>query len=215
MPDLVDLLGLAAAILLIAGFLAKSMRVLRALSILAALMAAAYGLGTGTIWLAAIALGTAAVNAWRLAQIIRLGQRMAAGTARRSGDYSAVYSHGVQVDIGAGAAVFRRGDPVDAFYVIESGKVQLQEVGITLGAGEILGEIGFFTDAETRTATAVCLEPTRVHLLTEATFRMLQTHDPDFSMSVIRTATRRLADGIARNPAAYQGLVAPLDRTQE
>ena len=47
-------------------------------------------------------------------------------------------------------------------------------------------------------------------MLTEAGFRQLQRQDPNFGMAVMRIATRRLADGLARTPAAYQGLVAPL-----
>ena len=169
-----------------------------------------YGVLTGQPWVLGVALALVALNLWRMTQILRLNKDVGAVSNGRLNDFSTVQSFGTQVDIAEGAAVFRRGEPVDAFYLIERGKVQLQEVGITLGAGDILGEIGFFTEAEARTATAICTERTRVHMLTEAGFRQLQRQDPNFGMAVMRIATRRLADGLARTPAAYQGLVAPL-----
>ena len=210
MPSIIDLIGLGAGLLLAAGFAGKRMVQLRALALAGSVLLLVYAVATGQLWVLGVAFVLAALNLWRMVQILRLNKDVGAVSKGRLNDFSAVHSFGTQVDIAEGAAVFRRGEPVDAFYLIESGKVQLQEIGITLGAGDILGEIGFFTDAEARTATAICIERTRVHMLTEAGFRRLQRQDPNFGMAVMRIATRRLADGLARHPAAYQGLVAPL-----
>jgi CRP-like cAMP-binding protein len=52
--------------------------------------------------------------------------------------------------------LFRKGDKAAKFYYIESGSVRLPELGIALGPGEIIGEIGMFSPLKERTATAIC-----------------------------------------------------------
>lgn len=210
MPSLIDSFGLAAAGLLTLAFALKPLLILRILALAAALCLVAHGALQGAWWIVGAGLGFGLANLWHILQITRLSRRIGTALDGKAGDVSAVQSLGAQVDIASGAAVFRRGEPVNAFYIIERGRVHLQEVGVDLGPGDILGEIGFFTHAASRTATAICTEPTRVHVLTEDAFRRLQFQDPNFGMAVMRTAMRRLADGMGRNPAAYQGLVGPL-----
>lgn len=206
----IEWIGALAGLICVIGLGLRAVFPLRLMTVLGAALFAAYGVLSANMWVAGLSLVAVAVCAWRLWQARRIASHAGAALHGHANVVATVQSLGSQADFTAGAAVFRRGEPVNAFYIIESGKVQLQEVNTVLGQGDILGEIGFFTDAASRTATAVCMEPTRVYVLTKAAFRHLQQQDPDFSMVVMRTAMRRLADGVARNPAAYHGLVAPL-----
>jgi CRP/FNR family cyclic AMP-dependent transcriptional regulator len=71
--------------------------------------------------------------------------------------------------------LFRRGDKAAKFYYIESGSVRLPELGITLGPGEIVGEIRIFSPLKDRTATAVC--ETDVTALVLNDYKVLELYD--------------------------------------
>ena len=206
MPSLLEVFAVAAGVLLIIGFFFKGIYPLRLSALMAAVLLAGYGALQGLWWVTGVSVVLAIVNAWRMMQILRLRRSVSAANKRNLRDFSSVHGFGTQVDIAAGSAVFRRGEPVNAFYVIESGRVQLQEVGIDLGPGDILGELGFFTDAEARTATAICVERTRVHMLTEDAFRQLQFQDPSFWHG--RDAHRHTPSG-RRHGAQPGGLSRP------
>jgi len=55
-----------------------------------------------------------------------------------------------------GTVLFRRGDPADRLYVVQSGSVRLAEIGKHVGPGDVFGEIGLFAPEGVRTLTAVC-----------------------------------------------------------
>ena len=71
--------------------------------------------------------------------------------------------------------LFRKGDKAAKFYYIESGSVRLPELGIALGPGEIVGEIGIFSPLKDRTATAVC--ETDVTALVLNDYKVLELYD--------------------------------------
>jgi len=94
--------------------------------------------------------------------------------------------------IKAGAIVFSRGDAVDQLYYLAKGRVRIEDLGIDLASGDVFGEIAFFTDAATRTATARCLEDAEVYGINEKQFMRLQFEDPSFGLAIMRTITHRL-----------------------
>lgn len=208
---IIEFLGWATAALTIMTYAMKTMLPLRVLALSSSVASISYSLALGLWPILLMGLILLPFNAWRLWEILRLRRQVVTRKKHRA-NFSIIESYGTPIDLAEGTPVFRRGDAADALYYITSGTVRLQEVGVELGAGNILGEIGFFTDAEARTATAICMERTRLFMLTETQFLQLQFQDPSFGMAVMRTVTRRLVDGMARNPAVYQGLVSPLDR---
>jgi CRP/FNR family cyclic AMP-dependent transcriptional regulator len=107
-------------------------------------------------------------------------------------DFSIIKTYGKLLHFAEGSTVFRKGDGTDHLYFIETGRISIEELGIETVAGDIFGEIAFFTDSATRTATASCIEPAEVYALTEKQLMRLQFEDPGFGMAVMRTITRRL-----------------------
>jgi CRP-like cAMP-binding protein/rhodanese-related sulfurtransferase len=95
--------------------------------------------------------------------------------------------------IPAKTMLFKRGDPGDSFWVIQSGKVRVfrrddQGTEITfseLGPGKSFGEMALLT-GEPRSANVETLEETRVMVLSKEQFDRVLKSRPDLSLSFIK-----------------------------
>jgi len=190
--DWIEAMGWIAAVMTVATYAMKTMMTLRILAIASSLFFIAYATILQLWPLLAMELILLPINSYRLWQIVSLRSRLRWAAEEDVADFSVMRTYGKERDIPAGSVIFRRGDPVDRLYFIESGKVMIEEVGIEVTAGDIFGEIAFFTDAGTRTATARCVEGATLYEMDRKRFMRLQFEDPTFGMSVMRTVTRRL-----------------------
>jgi len=203
--DPIEALGWAASAATVIAYAMKTMMPLRVAAIVANTLFLIYAALT-QIWpLLVVEAVLLPFNSWRLWQILALRRRLAAMRGAGMTDFSAVKAYSRALTLRAGDHVFRRGDTPDALYYLDAGEVELEEIGVRLGAGDIFGEIAFFTDAKARTASALCTSDCRVHALDEAAFLRLYFQDPVFGMSVMKLVTRRLVDGMGRAPNVYRG----------
>ena len=113
-----------------------------------------------------------------------------------------------RVELADGEVLFRRGDPGDAFYIIESGKIRIftvdeggQEITLnTLGEGEAIGELAL-VDNQPRSASASALGLTVLSRLSRADFLAGVQTSPELTSRVIRLLsqrTRHMTDYIER-----------------
>jgi two-component system, NarL family, nitrate/nitrite response regulator NarL len=109
-----------------------------------------------------------------------------------------------------GDVLFRHGDPANELYVVFSGSLRLLEVGVELGPGAVLGEIGIFAPTHQRMDTAVC--ETDVELGVMATDKVLELYHQDrrFGFYLIRLVSQRLLEDYA---SLRDRLVAARDGT--
>jgi DNA-binding NarL/FixJ family response regulator len=91
-----------------------------------------------------------------------------------------------------GDVLFHKGDPGDALYYIQRGRVALVELGVQLADGSVLGEIGIFSPAHQRTSTAQCEAETRLFRLDAEHARRLYVENPQFAYHVLRLISGRL-----------------------
>ena len=98
----------------------------------------------------------------------------------------------------AGTLLFRRGDPADAIYYLEEGRIDLPEVGASLDAGDIFGEIGVFAEGRRRTASAYCETPVRLLRVSADRAWNLYYRHPTFAAHVVRLAATRIMSERAR-----------------
>src|SRR5260370_8231177 len=101
-----------------------------------------------------------------------------AGISKR--DLEFVASRVDEVSLNPGQTLIREGQPTEAFYILESGHVQVTRAGkpaARLGPGEFFGEIGML-DGGPATATVVTDGPAEALVLSHAQFRVaLKGHD--------------------------------------
>ena len=101
----------------------------------------------------------------------------------------------VPVDVDAGAAVVRAGDIGDRFYVVMTGKAEVDVGGVqtgTVGAGDSFGEIALLHDIP-RTATVRATEPMTLLAIDRVPFLEALTGQPRSHALADQLATRRLA----------------------
>lgn len=193
--DPIELFGWMGALATLTTYSMKTMVPLRLVAMASSTFFIAYGALAQVYPTLVLHLVLLPFNAYRLWQIRHLVR--ASREARRADrpDALVLYSYGRILSYDAGAEVFRQGDVPDRLYYILDGEVEIEEVGVRLGAGEIFGEIAFFTDAQARTATARCTRPTRLSALDEREFMRLYFQHPSFGMGIMKLITRRLLEG--------------------
>ena len=97
------------------------------------------------------------------------------------------------------ARIFRNGDPGDAMYLIDVGKVRISitdadgaEVTLTeLGPGDFFGEMAML-DGHGRSANATAIEDARLAKLTRDDFLAFMRSDPRVTLELLTALTQRL-----------------------
>ena len=114
----------------------------------------------------------------------------------------------------AGTVMFAKGDVADAAYVIGEGQISLPELGVILGPGTLIGEMGLFTQGNKRISSARCMSEVRAWRITYEDFEQLYFQNPEFGLHVVRLMMRRMEtnvnrfSGARRAPAASGGASA-------
>lgn len=114
------------------------------------------------------------------------------------GQLDQVLSHVMLFSYAAGETVFRQGDPGDAFYVVNKGKVDvklkrflwLKKTVASLGEGDFFGEIALIS-SEPRNATVTCAEPTLLFTLISQDFQFVLKENPAAAKEMAGIAARR------------------------
>ena len=188
----IEAIGWAGAALTVATYAMNTMVPLRVFAVASNICIGVYAALLGLWPLLVMDLVLLPINLYRLWQIVRLRRALEYVPESHEPDFSVVKAYGKRRQLDARSIVFEKGDAVDSLYFLEHGKVEIEGLGVELSDGEIFGEMAFFTDSATRTATIRCLEDTVVFELDKTRFMRLQFEDPTFGMAVMRTITRRL-----------------------
>ena len=203
----VDALGYVAAFLVFLTFCMRTMLSLRLIAVASNAAFIVYGLAGGLTPILVLHGALLPVNLFQLAQMrrkVRIASE-AARTAPGEESFEWLVPLGNPRALPAGASVFARGEPADSLFVIVTGEVRLPEVGVTLGPGALLGEIGLFSGQSRRTASAEAVGPVRLAELTERRVQELYFDNPDFAYRLIRLITRRLVEQLHQLEARAEG----------
>jgi hypothetical protein len=145
------------------------------------------------------------LNAMRLIQLRRLLTHVRSARVQAL-DVLKLLPHLAHLDRSPGTVVFRRGDASDGAYYIGSGEVEIPELGLHLHAGEFFGEVGVFSSARIRTASAVCVSAVRLYRISDHDLAMTFHRDPALAFALVRLIADRMTENAGRDaPAAASG----------
>ncbi len=199
----VDLIGWLAAALTFGAYSMRTMLPLRMTAICSNIAFASYGALTEIYPMLFLHLLLLPFNIMRLAEILRTGRKIMA-TRAAGPQMTALKPYMTRARLADGQYLFHRGDPPDRLYVLESGRLELEEIGVFIEAGELFGEIAFFTDAGKRTLSAISHGEVTVLAMSERDFMKLFYLDPSFGFAIVKLVAERLAQATAKahgNPA--------------
>ena len=118
------------------------------------------------------------------------------------------------IDISQGEALFHQGDPSDALYFIESGRVKVilkldngRTMRIrTMGPGTVVGEIGLYLE-QTRVASVITEEPCRFYRCREEDLRRMEREAPALASAFHEFMVRILAERVTQQNRTLRALI--------
>ena len=186
----------------------KAMTPLRVIAIASNVAFIAYGLGAGLYPVLVLHAVLLPLNCVRLLQARSLVQRVRAGLRSTFGLewlIPMMTCHSFR----SGDVLFRIGDPARSTFVILSGTVRVAEIGVVLGPGSVIGEIGVFAPDGCRTGTALCETDVEIGSISDQRLLQLCVQDPTFGLYLMRLVVQRLLDNERRWAAKAECATRP------
>jgi CRP/FNR family transcriptional regulator, cyclic AMP receptor protein len=190
----IDLLGYAASLLVLITFCMSTMLRLRWVAIGSNVLFILFGYFGHIYPVMILHIILLPVNVTRLIQIYRLSRHV----TRPDGEGLSIehlLPFMTRRTVPARTMLITKGDRADKLYYLMEGRIEIVEIGKTLGPGAVIGEIGVFSPDRRRTATVVvCSTDCVVYELTERKTKEIYFHDPRFGYAVLRLIIGRLLE---------------------
>lgn len=195
--NLANMFALIGAIFLVATLLTRTMVPLRIANIIGNVFFAGFGALAGDVRTLLLYALMVPINALRLHQMVALVKK--ARTAAE-GDLSMEWLKPfmTQRKFRKGDVLCRKGDEAHEMYLIVTGKFLITEIGVELLPGKLMGELGFLTANNRRTATMECIEDGQVLTITYEKLLEVYFQNPQFGYYFLSLTTQRLLENIAR-----------------
>lgn len=97
-----------------------------------------------------------------------------------------------------GETLFAKDDPAEEMFYTVTGLFRLRELGLDLGPGQVVGELGLLAPDNRRTQTLDCVADGEVLTIKYQQVRELYFQNPEFGFFFLRLTTQRLFQNIAR-----------------
>jgi hypothetical protein len=206
--DLATAAGYCAATLVFLTFATRTMVPLRILGIASNLAFIAYGMLQPAVPILVLHCVLLPLNAFRLHQMLRLTRQVAAAS-RSDLNLDWLMPFGTRRRVRAGEVLFRKGEASDRMVLVISGGLRVPELGLELGPGELVGELGLIAPGGRRTQTVTGSAAGEVLEISYDQVRQLYFQNPAFGFYFLELTARRLFDTIARHQAAAADVPAP------
>jgi hypothetical protein len=189
--------ALIGAIFFVATLLTQTMVPLRVANMIGCVFFAASGALTGTVTTFLLYLLMVPINAYRLRQMLVLVKKARSAT---QGDTSREWLKPFMTErkYRKGDILMKKGDAANEMLLTVTGKFLVKEINVELPPGQLMGELGFLTPDNRRTATIECIEDG--HVLTIAYEKLLEIYfqNPQFGYYFLVLTSQRLLENIAR-----------------
>ena len=191
----IEAIGYLGTLLILGTYSMKTMVRLRAVGIAANVVFVAYGALAAiypTLVLHAVLLP---LNAVRLRQMLLLVRRVReAARGDLAMDWLRPFTH--RRHVAAGMPLWQRGDAAHEMLFVLGGRFRAVESGALLGAGDLIGELGFAVPDNRRTQTVECVEAGDVLAISYDELRTLYFQNPAFGFHFLQLVARRLQGDI-------------------
>jgi CRP/FNR family cyclic AMP-dependent transcriptional regulator len=193
----VEAIGYLAAVLGIAMLAMKTMIPLRITGIAHNVCQIAFGLLSGVYPTVFQHIVLLPVNVYRLLEMVRLIKQVKAASL---GDHSIDWLKPFMTkrSVRAGETLFRKGDEARQMYFILDGRFHVEEIGIDMAPGSLVGELGMLAPARKRTQTLVCREDGSILEMAYDQIKEIYYQNPTFGFYFLSLSTSRLFDDIER-----------------
>jgi len=192
---------IATGLIVVSSFV-KTMIPLRWLSVAGSVGFLIYGVLTPSIPMLLLHGMLLPINTIRAIEMVRLTRRVRAVASADTGVWLKPYMFRTKRK--GGEVLFRKGDPAGHLYFLESGQIEVVEIGVFIEPGNMFGEIAFFAPDKRRTNTARCVGECSVLSIDESTVNQLYYQNPDFGFQLMALVAGRLTADVRR----LQGQVA-------
>jgi Cyclic nucleotide-binding domain len=187
--------GLIAAGFSIVTYYMKTMVLLRIVDIIASFFFLAYGYFYPSYSTFALYLGILPINFYRLVEMRRLIRQVRHSA---NADQSMLKPFMTKRTYKKGKVVFRRNERAYEMYYVVTGKFLVTEIGVTISAGQVFGELGMLAPDNRRTSSVECVETGVVLTITYDKVQELYFQNPTFGFYFQRLATERLLQNMTR-----------------
>jgi Cyclic nucleotide-binding domain len=194
---LANMFALVGAIFLVATLLMHTMVPLRVANMAGCMFFVAYGALSGNVGAFILYLLLLPINAIRLRQMLNLIKRARIAT---EGDTSLEWLKPFMTEhrYRRGDKLFKKDDAASEMFLTVTGTFLVREIGVELPPGRLMGELGFLTPNQRRTATVECIEDGQVMTITYERLLEIYFQNPQFGYYFLVLTSQRLLENISR-----------------
>ncbi|WP_027568465.1 Crp/Fnr family transcriptional regulator [Bradyrhizobium sp. URHA0013] len=200
---LANMFAVVGAIFLVATLLMHTIVPLRVANMLGCMFFVAYGALSGNVGAFILYLLLLPINAIRIRQILNLIKRARIAT---EGDTSLELLKPFMTErkYRRGDKLFKKNDAASEMFLTVTGTFLVKEIGVELPPGRLMGELGFLTPNQRRTATVECIEDGQVMTITYEKLLEIFFQNPQFGYYCLVLTSQRLLENISR----LEGIIA-------
>ncbi len=198
---LANMFALVGAIFFVATLLTQTMVPLRVANMIGCAFFAIFGALTGTITTFLLYLLMVPINAYRLRQMLVLVKKARNAT---KGDTSMEWLKPFMTErkYRKGDVLFKKDDVANEMLLTVTGTFLVTEFGLEVPPGRLMGELGFLTPDNRRTATIECIEDGHVLTITYEKLLEIYFQNPQFGYYFLVLTSQRLLENLARAESA-------------
>jgi sigma-B regulation protein RsbU (phosphoserine phosphatase) len=109
-----------------------------------------------------------------------------------------------------GDYLFKSKDAADKMFYIQEGSVRLVEINKSVGAGQVIGEMGIFSPFKERTASAFCEDDLKVYTMGREEVIKFFGQDPNLAINLIQLSIKRFIENLRAEVAARERIASEL-----
>ena len=187
----VDAAGYIASLLVFATFCMRTMIALRVAAIGSNICFIGFGVAAHVYPVLLLHVILLPLNTIRTIEMVRLTRRIEVA-AKGDLSFDPLKPFMKVERYACGHTLFYKGDFADRMFVVSAGNLLVEEVNITLGPGDLVGEIGVFSSEQVRTSTVRCLSDVELMSIAKQHIAQICFQNPGISFYLLSLITNRL-----------------------